>query len=125
MIAQDPLPSLPILGDADRLLQVLLIVLDNATRHSPAGTAVTVDMGRRDQLAWVSVSDRGPGVPSTERDRIFEPFARAAGDRRRWREGTGLGLAVARTLVERHGGTIDVGDEPGGGARFTLSLPLR
>jgi signal transduction histidine kinase len=124
-LAPDPLPSLPIVGDADRLLQVLLIVLDNATRHAPAGTAVTVDMGRGARFAWVSVTDHGPGVPPADRERIFEPFARAAGERRRWREGMGLGLAVARTLVERHGGTIVVGEGPGGGARFTLSLPLR
>jgi len=125
VVAPDPLPPLPVLGDADRLLQILLILLDNATRHSPAGTVVTVDLGRRDRFAWVSVADRGPGVPVADRERIFEPFARATGDHRRRGEGTGLGLAVARTLVERHGGTIVVGDEPGGGARFTVSLPLR
>jgi signal transduction histidine kinase len=84
-----------------------------------------VDLGQREGVAWVWVADRGPGVPVADRERIFEPFARAAGDHRRRGEGTGLGLAVARTLVERHGGTIVVGDEPGGGARFTLSLPLR
>ena len=125
LVPQDPLPSLPVLGDADRLLQVLLILIDNATRHSPAGTAVTMEVGRREGLAWVSVADRGPGVPEADRERIFEPFARAAGDRRRRAEGTGLGLAVARTLVERHRGTIVLGNEPGGGARFTVSLPLR
>ena len=124
VVAPDLRPSLPILGDADRLLQVLLIVLDNATRHAPTGTAVMVDMGRRDRVAWVSVADHGPGVAPAERERIFEPFARAPGERRRWREGMGLGLAVARTIVERHGGTIVVGEEPGGGARFTVSLPL-
>jgi signal transduction histidine kinase len=124
MVAQDPPPSLPVLGDPDRLLQVLLVLLDNATRHAPAGSEVTVGMGRHEGRAWVFVGDHGPGVPEADRERIFEPFARAAGGRRRG-EGTGLGLAVARTLVERHRGTITVQDEPGGGARFTVSLPLR
>jgi two-component system sensor histidine kinase CiaH len=125
VVAKDPLPSLPVLGDADRLLQVLVILLDNATRLSPSGTAVTVEMGRRDALARVSVADHGPGVAVADRERIFEPFARAGAGRRQRGEGTGLGLAVARTLVERHHGTIMVEDEPGGGARFTVSLPLR
>ena len=124
---QKPLPPSPILGDADRLLQVLLILLDNATRHSPVGAAVTVEVGRREGLAWVSVADRGPGVPVSDRERIFEPFARAIGARgHRGEGGTGLGLAVARTLVERHHGSIAVDDRTGGGgARFTVSLPLR
>lgn len=125
ILAPDPRPSLPILGDTDRLLQVFLVLLDNATRLSPGGAAITVDMGRKEGFAWVSVGDRGPGVPAAERERIFEPFARAAGPRRSRAEGTGLGLALARTLVQRHGGTIAVGDEPGGGARFTVRLPLR
>jgi two-component system sensor histidine kinase CiaH len=125
VVAPDPVPVLPVLGDPDRLLQVLLVLLDNATRHSPAGADVTFDMGRRDGQAWVSVADRGPGVPAADRERIFEPFARAVGGRRHRPEGTGLGLAVARTLVERHHGSIAVDDGPGGGARFTVTLPLR
>jgi signal transduction histidine kinase len=123
VLSTDPAPSLPVLGDADRLLQVLVILLDNATRLAPAGTTVDVDMGRRDGLAWVAVADHGPGVALVDRVRIFEPFGRAATGRRQRGEGTGLGLAVARTLVDRHHGTITVDDTPGGGARFTLSLP--
>ena len=126
VVAQDPVPTLPVMGDPDRLLQVLLILLDNATRHSPSGTDVTVEVGRRDGTAWVSVADRGPGVAVADRERIFEPFARAIGARGHRGEGTGLGLAVARTLVERHHGSIVVDDRAGGGgARFTVSLPLR
>ncbi len=124
-VTPDPVPVLPVLGDPDRLLQVLLVLLDNATRHSPPGADVTLDMGRRDGRAWVSVTDRGPGVPAAARERIFEPFARAVGARGRRPEGTGLGLAVARTLVERHHGSIAVDAGPGGGATFTVTLPLR
>jgi signal transduction histidine kinase len=124
VLVTDPVPALPILGDADRLLQVLIILLDNATRLAPAGTTVDVRLGSRDGHAWVSVDDHGPGVAAEDRVRIFEPFARAAAGRRQRREGTGLGLAVARTLVDRHHGSISVDDAPGAGARFTVSLPL-
>ncbi len=125
VLLNDPAPSLPVLGDADRLLQVLVILLDNATRLTPSGTTVDVGMGRREALAWVAVADHGPGVAMADRVRIFEPFARAATGRRQRGDGTGLGLAVARTLVDRHHGTITVDDAPGGGARFTVTVPLR
>ncbi len=125
VLATDPAPALPILGDGDRLLQVLIIMLDNATRLTSPGSTVDVRMERGDGQARVSVDDHGPGVAPEDRARIFEPFARAAAGRRQRREGTGLGLAVARTLVDRHHGTIAVDSAPGGGARFTVSLPLR
>jgi signal transduction histidine kinase len=125
VLSTSPAPELPILGDVDRLLQLLVILLDNATRLAPPGTTVDVRLGRGDRLAWFSVDDHGPGVAVEDRLRIFEPFARAAAGRRQRREGSGLGLAVARSLVDRHHGTISVDDAPGGGARFTVSLPLR
>jgi signal transduction histidine kinase len=125
VLSTDPRPELPILGDPDRLLQVLVILLDNATRLAPSGTTVDVRLGQGEGRAWFSVEDHGPGVAPEDRLRIFEPFARAAAGRRQRREGTGLGLAVARSLVDRHHGTIAVDDSPGGGARFTVSLPLR
>ena len=115
---------LPIGGDRDRLLQVMLILLDNAIRHSPAGGVITVQGARERDAAVVSVSDQGSGVPRADRQRIFEPFARAAGARAARGERAGLGLAIARAIVERHGGTIAVDDAPGGGARFTVRLPI-
>jgi signal transduction histidine kinase len=66
----------------------------------------------------VRISDRGPGVPREERERIFEPFVRGESS-----AGTGLGLAIARAIVEAHGGSIRVADEPGGGAAFVIELP--
>lgn len=117
---------LPVFGDADRLVQLLLVLIDNALRHSPAGSAVTVAAaavpGRR---AEISVSDEGPGVPAKDRETIFEPFARLAGAGSRADTGSGLGLAIARRLAQLHGGSVTVGDAPGGGARFVLALPLR
>ncbi len=124
-VTPDPPPPLPVLGDGDRLIQALLVLLDNATRHSPPGTPVVVGLERSADHARISVSDRGPGVPAADRARIFEPFAQVGGSKRRRGEGTGLGLAVARSLVQQHHGSIAVDDAPRGGARFTVTVPLR
>ncbi len=124
-VTPDPPPRLPVMGDADQLVQLLLALLDNATRHSPPGEPVTVVLERADDRARVTVVDRGQGVPAEERARIFEPFARAGRGRRSRDRGAGLGLAVAQALAERHHGTISVRDTPGGGASFVVSLPLR
>jgi two-component system, OmpR family, osmolarity sensor histidine kinase EnvZ len=70
------------------------------------------------------VDDRGPGVPTADRQRIFEPFLRLDPSRNRERGGAGLGLAISRHPVQCHGGAIGVEDRPGGGARFRVSLPL-
>jgi two-component system sensor histidine kinase CiaH len=113
-------------GDADRLLQVLLILLDNAFRHSPAGATVSVTVARAaGGRGRVEVQDQGPGVPPAMREKIFEPFARMPASRSRADAGSGLGLAIARRLVELHEGTLTVDEAPGGGARFVLELPTR
>ena len=114
---------LTVAGDRDRLVQLLLILVDNALRHSPPGGPVTVTAGPAGHVATVWVDDRGPGVPADAREAIFEPFARLAGSRARVDSGSGLGLAIARRLAELHGGTLAAMEAPGGGARFVLSLP--
>ncbi len=113
--------------DPERLEQLLMIFIDNAVDHSPPGTAVrlvlNVSRASGRQEVSLSVVDQGPGVPEAERTRVFEPFARLSG----WRRtsgGTGLGLAVARALAERLGASIQVGDAPGGGAVFSVTLRL-
>jgi len=119
-------PPIPADGDADRLLQVLLILLDNAFRHSPPGGTVSVAATRAaGGPARVEILDQGPGVPPAMREKIFEPFARLPASRSRADVGSGLGLAIARRLVELHEGTLTVADGPGGGARFVLELPAR
>jgi signal transduction histidine kinase len=115
---------LPVLGDADRLVQLLLVLVDNAFRVSPPGGQVVVAVARTGRRAQVSVSDQGTGVPADQRERIFEPFARLPKGRRESR-GSGLGLAIARSIAELHGGTLTVGEAAGGGARFVLDLPIR
>jgi two-component system sensor histidine kinase ResE len=115
---------LPVVGDPDRLVQLLLVLVDNASRHSPPGGRVTVTAGEDGRrVASVYVDDQGPGVPTGAREAIFEPFARLPGSRSAADAGSGLGLAIARRIAELHGGTLIATEAPGGGARFVLSLP--
>jgi len=120
-------PSAPvsILGDRDRLVQLLLVLLDNAFRHSPHGATVRVDVEQRGDRAEVSVSDEGTGIPVADRERIFEPFARLGGTRASGDTGSGLGLAIARSIALAHGGSLRCEEAAGGGARFVLSVPMR
>jgi two-component system OmpR family sensor kinase len=114
-----------IAGDADRLKQLLLVLLDNALKYTPSGGRVTIDalhLSRAgDEGVAVRVADNGPGIPSEEQAHIFERFYRA--DRARAAAGAGLGLAIARWLVEEHKGAIDVESTPGAGSVFTVWLP--
>jgi two-component system, OmpR family, osmolarity sensor histidine kinase EnvZ len=108
-------------GDRAALARVIGNLIDNALEYGrEAEVSVTAGAGSVDIL----VDDRGPGVPPSERARIFEPFLRLDPSRNRERGGAGLGLAIARHLVDGHGGAIAVDDRPGGGARFRVSLPL-
>ncbi len=110
-------------GDRDRLVQLLLILFDNAFDHSPPDGTVTVEVRRSGHSVEVVVSDEGPGIPETERERVFEPFTRLPGVRRDRAGGTGLGLAIARRIVSAHHGSIVVADAPGGGAAFVVAIP--
>ena len=110
-------------GDRERLVQLMVILLDNAVGHAPPGSAIEVTGTRAGASVELGVSDHGPGVPEAERTKIFEPFTRAA-SRRRDRAGSGLGLAIASSIVAAHRGAIRVEAAPGGGARFVVTLPL-
>ncbi len=115
-----------VLGDRDRLVQILLVLVDNASRHSPPGGRVTVTAeSAAGRTASIRVDDEGPGIPAEAREAIFEPFARLPGSRRGADAGSGLGLAIARRLAELHGGSLVATEAPGTGARFELSVPLR
>ena len=114
------------LADPSRLVQLLLILLDNAVDHSPAGGTVTVRVAAHAAsggAVTIDVSDEGPGIPMSERERIFVPFTRLAGTTRHGSGGTGLGLAIARRITDAHGGSIEAASPEGTGARFTVSLP--
>jgi two-component system sensor histidine kinase KdpD len=112
----------PVSLDYVEIDQVLSNLLENAARHTPPGTAIVVSAVIQGPEVIVEVSDDGPGVPEDALDRVFEPFFRgSSGGAPR---GTGLGLAVARGLVEAHGGHISVRNRPEGGAVFRFTLPL-
>jgi two-component system sensor histidine kinase HydH len=100
--------------DEPRMRQVIGNLVDNG---QAAGGPVTVRIAEEGRRLVIEVADKGPGVPADERDKIFEPFFTKK------TRGTGLGLAVARRVVEAHGGTISVGDAPGGGAIFRVEIP--
>jgi len=111
-------------GDRDRLVQLILILVDNAIDHAPEGTPVEVALTRRGGSALLAVTDRGSGIPAEERDRVFEPFARLESSARARGGGAGLGLAIARRIAVAHGGTITATAGPSGGARFEVTLPM-
>ncbi len=122
-LAHDAAGPVYALADRDRLVQLLLILFDNAVDHSPRGTTVTVRVHRAGPSAVIEVEDQGPGIPPGERERIFEPFTRLHGTTRHGSGGTGLGLAIARRITDAMQGTISVASPEGAGARFTVTLP--
>lgn len=124
LVIQVPTPgSAVVSGDRDRLVQLLLILLDNAFDHSPPGGTVTVDVHRAGTGVEMAIVDEGPGIPVAERERVFEPFTRLPGVRRDRSGGTGLGLAIARRIATAHQGTIQVADATGGGAAVIVTIP--
>jgi len=108
-------------GDPNRLRQLLLILLDNALKITPAGGAITVHVDHRRGRSRLVVEDTGPGIAPADLPHLFDRFYR--GDRARSGEGTGLGLSIARWIVEAHGGRITAANAPSGGAVFTATLP--
>lgn len=115
--------GIAVLADRDQARRVLINLIHNAIKWSPAGGKITVRAENRDEEVLISVVDNGPGVPEEFRDRIFERFYQIDASRSGG-EGTGLGLAICRHIVEAHGGKIWVDDTPGAaGGRFLFTLP--
>ena len=121
--ADDPLA---LEADAARLGQVLDNLLSNAIKYTPAGGSVVLStVGREDGRRCIEVADNGIGVPHDELGQLFSRFYRASSATRRAIPGTGLGLVIARAIVEAHGGTISLESREGEGTRVTVTLPLR
>ena len=122
LVVRDPLPAATINGDADRLKQLLLILLDNALKYTPPTGQVTVQVTQQGTDIAMSVEDSGVGIAAADLPHIFERFYRA--DPARTAGGTGLGLAIAGWIVQAHGGRIHVVSTPGVGSVFTVLLPV-
>jgi signal transduction histidine kinase len=114
----------PVEADRERIHQVLFNLLDNAFRFTPAGGAVTVSAVRDNGSCEISVQDTGPGIPAVHLPLVFERFYRVDTSRSREDGGTGIGLAIARSVVEAHGGRIWAESEQGHGSRFRFLLPI-
>jgi len=118
-------PQLPeIEGDPARLTQVLVNLIINASKYSPIGQPIELQLRQQATTLYIGVADRGPGIPSDERSNLFRSFVRLdSGDQEQY--GIGLGLYVVKTIVEAHGGQVGVSDQPGGGSLFWFEIPLR
>jgi signal transduction histidine kinase len=115
--------ALPLVrGDRERLRQVVQNLVDNAVKYSPAEAEVVVAAEAHDGAVRIEVTDQGPGIPAEDQRLIFEKFGRSAAGVTK--PGTGLGLFIARSIVEAHGGTLEVKSARAQGATFTVELPL-
>ena len=112
-----------VLGDRDRLRQVLDNLLSNVREHTPAGSPVRVRVGSENGLAVVEVADSGPGLTGDEAARVFERFYRSDTSRSRTTGGVGLGLSIVAAVTEAHGGAVTAHSTPGDGATFRITFP--
>lgn len=116
--------ALPAQVDADKCQRIILNLLSNALKFTPEGGAIVVALQAANDHAVIVVQDNGPGVPAALHDVVFERFRQLDGGNKRLHGGTGLGLAIVKEFAELHGGSAGVADAPGGGAVFTVTLPL-
>jgi signal transduction histidine kinase len=117
-------PDLEVYGDPERVHQVVANLLDNAIAHSPPGGGVRLEASRNGGVARIEVRDEGPGIPSDEAARVFERFYRSDSARSSREGSSGLGLAIARWIVDLHGGDIRVDTTYSNGCNMVVELPL-
>jgi two-component system OmpR family sensor kinase len=117
--------TVEILGDGVRLREALDNLLSNVRAHTPVKTATRVVIGESDDSAVIEVADNGPGFDQGQSARLFERFYRVDPSRSRQQGGAGLGLGIVAAIVDAHGGSVSASSTPGGGATFTIRLPLR
>jgi signal transduction histidine kinase len=122
-IAFEPKPVPSVSGDAGELASAVENVLRNALLHSGTDSDVRVELDRAGNQVLITVADSGPGVPEAELKRLFEPFYRVDPSRDHQQSGYGLGLAIAARIVEKHGGTVEAKNRPGGGLAVSFRLP--
>jgi signal transduction histidine kinase len=112
-----------VLIDEERIKQVITNLLNNALRYSPGGSRVDIDLEENDGMFRISVSDKGPGIPPSDVELIFNRFYRVDSSRNKESGGRGLGLSIAKEFVEAHGGNIWVETISGGGSKFIFEIP--
>lgn len=117
-------PSPILLGDPERLLQVLTNLISNAVKFSTQGTQVVIGARQVDQVVQISVQDQGSGIDESFRDRIFQPFSQGDSSDRRTKGGTGLGLSISRAIVLAHQGQIWFESQANVGTTFTIAIPV-
>lgn len=113
-----------VMGDADRLKQLVLNLVDNAIKYTPPGGHVSLSLSKRDGWASIQISDTGVGIPPEDLPYIFDRFYRVDKARNRGQGGSGLGLSIAKWIAQVHGGDIEVASQVGQGTTFTVILPL-
>jgi heavy metal sensor kinase len=123
-VRMGPMTPVVVQGDAAALRRVLLNLVDNAVKYTPAGGRVVISLERTPEGAALVVEDTGIGIEAADAQRVFEPFVRLDAGRSRDAGGSGLGLAIARSIVVAHGGTLDIESRPGAGSRFAIRLPV-
>ena len=111
--------------DARLIMQVLINLINNAVKNTPEGSVISIESGRAGDDAFLSVSDDGPGIPDDIKPHVFEMFYTASSKVADGRRGLGLGLALCRSIVEAHGGSVTLTDNVPSGCRFTVLLPMR
>jgi signal transduction histidine kinase len=119
---EEDLPTIDV--EADRIRQILVNLLTNAHEYSPEGASIEVSAKAIDAEVEIAVTDDGPGIPESQLNHIFERFVRGDAGLTQRVGGTGLGLAISKSLVELHGGALEVESTPGIGSRFSFRLPV-
>jgi heavy metal sensor kinase len=125
LITENDVPSIQLTGDKELITRMLLNLLDNAVKYTPAGGEISLALTRQNGNAEITVRDTGIGIAESDRQRIFDRFYRVDKARSRALGGAGLGLSIVRWIVEVHGGEIYIDSSPGRGSTFTVDLPLK
>ena len=125
LITENDVPSIQLTGDKELITRMLLNLLDNAVKYTPAGGEISLALTRQNGNAEITVRDTGIGIAESDRQRIFDRFYRVDKARSRALGGAGLGLSIVRWIVEVHGGEIHIDSSPGRGSTFTVDLPLK
>jgi signal transduction histidine kinase len=122
LLVEPGAPEIPVECDPGRLTQVLANLIENAIKFSPESGQITVRIQANGAYSSVSVSDRGPGIPLESRSRVFDRFHQVSPGRKVAGQGVGLGLAICKIIVEAHGGSIWVENNPAGGSIFQFKV---